>query len=69
MLKTKPFQDQRNKEGEDWHSFNEELEAGEAVAVKEEEVQAKARRAEPTQATQEPEARAQEQQVEEVRRE
>ncbi len=39
------------------------------MAVKEEEVQAKARRAEQIRATQEPEARAQEQQVEEARRE
>ena len=43
-----------------------ELEAGEAVVIKEEEVQAEARGVEPMQATQELEARAQEQQVEEV---
>ena len=36
------------------------------MAVKEEEVQAEARRAEPTRATQEPEARTQEQQVKEA---
>ena len=39
------------------------------MAVKEEELQAKVRGAEPTRAMQEPEARAQEQQVEEERQE